>query len=182
MSDSLNTLYVRAGEGDKDAFHQLVQHVGNQLYKIALYLCRGDESLAEDALQNALIKLWQHAPKWEERSTFTKYASSVIYTCCMDAFRSLKQHDKLEDATVIDFPKAEKRLKEKEQRQTITEKLKLLPERQRDAILLSFYFDKSQKDVAKALGTTEKAVESLLVRAKKSLKDSISHDEKEAML
>lgn len=182
MSDSLNTLYKKAGEGNKDAFHQLVQHTGNQLYRIALYLCKGDESLAEDALQNALIKLWQHAPKWEERSTFTKYASSIIYTCCMDTFRSLKQHAELEDDTVIDFPKAEEYLKEKEQRQTVTEKLKQLPNRQREAILLSFYFDKSQKDVAKALGTTEKAVESLLVRAKKSLKNSISHDEKEAIL
>jgi RNA polymerase sigma-70 factor (ECF subfamily) len=182
MSDSLNILYKKAGEGNKQAFHQLVQHAGNKLFHIALYLCKGNESLAEDALQNALIKLWTYAPKWEEKSTFSKYASSVVYTCCMDAHRQTKFHSELTDDVIIEFPKAEKALKEKEQRQALTEKLKALPERQRDAILLSFYFDKSQKDVAAALGTTEKAVESLLIRAKKSLKESISHDEKEALL
>lgn len=181
MTQSINHLYKQAGEGDNQAFQQLVQLVGNKLYHIAISLCKGDSAMAEDALQNALIKLWQSAPNWREKSPFIKYASTIVYTCCMDMYRARKTHDNIDDHVVLSFPKAEKDLQKKAQRKALTEKLRSLPQRQRDAILLSFYFEQSQKDVALALGTTEKAVESLLMRAKKTLKTSFTEEDKEAI-
>jgi len=52
--------------------------------------------------------------------------------------------------------------------------LDALPEKQRTAIILSKYDDLSQKEIAEIMNTTEGAVEALLQRAKKNLREKLS--------
>ena len=49
--------------------------------------------------------------------------------------------------------------------------IETLPERQKEAVLLSYFHDHKQKEIAVIMDTTEKAVESLLIRARRTLAD-----------
>ena len=61
-----------------------------------------------------------------------------------------------------------------EHSQWLQKALDSLPESQRTAIVLSKYDDLSQKEIAEILNTTEGAVEALLQRAKKNLREKLS--------
>ncbi len=158
----------QCGAGDKTAFRQLARALGQRMFGLALRLTNYDNAAAEDVVQEALIKLWQIAPKWTSGGSVSAYASRLVYTTAMDMHRKKRPTDELSE----DFGVAEtatEGIVRREQRQGIIAGMKALPQRQQEAVLLSYFHEQSQREVADAMGTTEKAVESLLVRARKTL-------------
>ncbi len=75
-------------------------------------------------------------------------------------------------------PSAEDLLLAKERSQQITEALQSLPENQRMAIILKRYDDLSYQEIAQIIGCSVSAVESLLVRAKRTLQEKLKNYEK----
>jgi RNA polymerase sigma-70 factor (ECF subfamily) len=75
---------------------------------------------------------------------------------------------------VSDMEDPENIIIKKEHSRWIQKALDSLPENQRTAIVLSKYDDFSQKEIAEIMNTTESAVEALLQRAKKNLRDKLS--------
>lgn len=169
---TLNGLMEQAAKGDETAFRTLARHLGQKIFLTALRLLNGDRAAAEDASQAVLIKLWQNAPNWEPRGSVSAYVSRLTYSSCMDLHRKKVLTTELpetlhieESATVMIF--------EKERRKILLKMLDQLPERQREAILLTYFHEEKRSDVAKALHTTEKAVEHLVARGIKTLGDII---------
>ncbi len=170
MTDNthLNHLMERAAKGDQTAFRELSRALGQKIFLMGVRLLNGDRAAAEDIVQTVLIKLWQNAPKWESRGSVSAYVSRMTYSSCMDLHRSKIKTTELpeilpveETATVMIF--------EKEKRKILLKMLDQLPERQREAILLTYFHEEKRSDVAKALHTTEKAVEHLVARGIKTL-------------
>jgi RNA polymerase sigma-70 factor (ECF subfamily) len=67
-------------------------------------------------------------------------------------------------------PSAELRLAEDQRKRIVADALAALPDRQRAALVLSYYEDVSNIEAAEALGVSVSALESLLVRARKALR------------
>lgn len=170
----------RAAEGDQAAFRRLAQALGQRMFALAFRLTGNNHATAEDVVQEALIKLWQTAPHWQpdrgHSGSVAAYVSRLVYTTAMDHHRRQSPLTRsateagLDDLPDIPVPEtATARILENEQRQWLIKGLQQLPERQQQAVILSYFHAHRQKDVATALGTTEKAVESLLIRARRTL-------------
>lgn len=172
MSDDLNKLMKDIAEGDKVAFRELVQSVSEKMYRLCMRLTGGQQGLAEDALQEALIKLWVMAPRFENKGSVEAYIAKLIYSACMDQHRKQRLRSDMPDdiASTEDIAKNYAGL---EKSMLILKAIEALPEKQKRAILLTYYDEQSNRTVAQIMQTTEKAVESLLVRARKTLAMSL---------
>lgn len=173
-----NDLMLEVKGGNQAAFRQLAKIVSPKAFAIACRLLGGDSGAAEDVLQDVLLKLWQQAPKWEAKGSVVGYVQRMIYTTSIDKIRQRKtrpeQHgDEIEaDVYADNTPNAQQKLMQKQETSMLYQLLNTLPERQRSAMVLTYFQELPQKDVATALGTSVKAVESLLIRAKRTLKQT----------
>ncbi len=173
-----NTLMLAVAKGDQGAFRTLAQLVSPRAYALAVRLMNGDTGAAEDVVQDVLVKVWKSAPKWQAKGSAVGYVHRLIYTTSIDKIRQRNiRPEQFGDELVADVqadpaPSAHKKLEQKQQQQALYKLLGTLPERQRSAMVLTYLQEMPQKDVALTLGTSVKAVESLLIRAKRSLKET----------
>lgn len=178
MSDPLDDIMKQVAKGDKIAFRALAREIGPRLFAVAYRLVGQDKMMAEDAMQETLIKLWTGAPRYIPRGTFIAYAMTVLHHCCMDLYRrrSASPYTQLEE----DLPDKETsiltKLEDRAESETIATHIQALPTRQRQAVLLSYYAEEPHARIAQMLQTSEKAVESLLSRARRTLARDLPPD------
>src|SRR4026207_969786 len=76
-SRMLRELVERAAKGDQEAFASLVQVSSGRLYAVAYRILR-DPYLAEDALQQTLITIWNELPRLRDPDRFEAWSYRVI--------------------------------------------------------------------------------------------------------
>ena len=136
----------------------------------------GDRALAEDVSQETFLRFWQTAPNWDAsgKATILTWLRRVATWICFDENRRktpifTDQLPDQEDGAT--GPHLE--LVRSENARAVQAAMMTLPDRQRAALVLSFYQQVSQADGAAALGVSEKAYESLLSRARVKLKSEL---------
>lgn len=176
MSDVDTALMHRVASGDHAAYRLLVdkylRHAVTVAYRV-LYN-RGD---AEEVAQDAFLRVWQHAARWraDGGASFKTWLNRVVVNLCIDRKRKPGMAALDDQPEIIDQDRAtpfEDRLAG-ETSDHVAFALQKLPERQRAAILLCFWEGESNIDAARALNITVGALESLLIRAKRSLRDDL---------
>lgn len=129
--------------------------------------------MAEDITQDVLIKLWQQAPRWEPGGSVQGWVSRITYNACMDVHRARKnRNDEIPEQYAVPETTTDNLLT-KEYRALLLKAIENLPERQQEAILLTYFHENSRRDVAASMKTTEKAVEHLVARGLKALEKLI---------
>ena len=171
--------------GNHDAFSEIVDRHTDRYFALA-YRTLHNAGDAEDVVQNAFIKLWQSPTKWNSgKSQFTTWFYRVVINACHDHIRRYK-NQVLADENVIESAAEpitseqlmlEKRQTEDIQRKCLSKAIGNLPSSQRDAINLVVYLGLPQKQVAEIMGVSVKAVESLLVRAKRTISEKVKSEE-----
>jgi RNA polymerase sigma-70 factor (ECF subfamily) len=174
-------LMQRIAAGDQQAFRDLMQrHLGRTVRLAARIL--GSSGAAEDVAQEAFVRVWKHAGNWEDPARagakFTTWLYRIVLNLCIDEKRkrSFTDIDAIPEQA-DETPDAEANMQRREKSQRVKAALDTLPERQRAAFVLCFYEDYSNKDAADMLGISVKAIESLLVRARRSLRDLLQDEE-----
>jgi RNA polymerase sigma factor (sigma-70 family) len=139
------------------------------------YRMLGDPTEAEDVAQESLLKLWNHADRWKPGSSgIASWIKTVSVNQCLDRLRrkrfvSNEQAPDLADST----PLADIKMEEDEVRKVVKNCLESLPERQRAAVILTYYEEQANKSAAAMLTMQLKAFESLLFRARSSLRTCV---------
>jgi RNA polymerase sigma-70 factor (ECF subfamily) len=169
MNDPYRTLMEQSAKGDARAFGDLTRLIGQRMFALAYRLMGNNAAAAEDAVQDALIKLWMNAPRWQPTGTVLSYALTVVHHCCMDLHRKHKVTSELQDTVCDGAELVVDRMVENEQRVLLMAGIDRLPERQKTAVLLSYFSNESNRKIGEAMNISEGAVESLLVRARKTL-------------
>ena len=147
------------------------------MFALAYRLMGGNRAAAEDAVQDALIKLWTNAPRYEPRGKVEAYASTIVHHCCMDIHRrNAHGLDELGDDLPSHAPSAAQDYLAQQRHTQLMSGINTLPERQRTALLLAYFGDTSNRQIAQTLQISEKAVESLLVRARRTLAQVLPAD------
>jgi RNA polymerase sigma-70 factor (ECF subfamily) len=155
------------------AFSELVMRHSDRFYALA-YRTLFHQSDAEDIVQESFLKLWNKPGLWQAKRgvQFTTWFYRIIVNACYDGNKkkssqefSLLDHD-YEEATVEDVVD--------QQLSDVEASLKNLPERQRTALNLCFYEGLSNKEAATIMGIRLKALQSLIMRAKVSLKTHLN--------
>ena len=165
---------------DQAAFSRLIDNYSRPLFALG-YRMGYEKNQAEDMVQETLIRLWQHAEKWDETkgASIATWLYRVMTNLCLDDKRK-KQMVTLE---AIGEPEDNKQkgadhlLYQNELKQRMDALLETLPDRQRAALVLFHYEGVKQADIADILDTSVKSVESLLVRAKRHLRAALEHSD-----
>lgn len=167
--------------GKHEAYAEMVSRHTDRFFLLA-YRTLNNASDAEDIVQNAFIKLWQKPDVWNsEKSKFTTWFYRVIINACHDHIRKYKKQVFVEEEvieTMLELNSSEQTSLEQSQtddwqKSSLITAIKELPSSQRDAINLAVYLAIPQKEVAEIMGVSVKAVESLLVRAKRAIASSV---------
>ncbi|NIJ37563.1 RNA polymerase sigma-70 factor (ECF subfamily) [Sphingopyxis panaciterrae] len=172
--DPDDLLIERAGCGDVEAFGKLVDRHSGRLYRVALrLLCDAQE--AEDAVQDCFTRLWQNAPLWEPRGGgLLTWLQRVTVNLCLDRLRRFRvvadgELPEIEDET----PGPERQFAIRRLERLIEEALGALPHRHRAALVLCYLEGLPNLIAAEMLGLNLKAMESLLFRARRSLREQL---------
>jgi RNA polymerase sigma-70 factor (ECF subfamily) len=170
------TLLHRIREGRHDAFSALVCRHVKRFYSIA-YRILNNKVEAEDIVQEAFLKLWEKPELWDEtrQVKFTTWFYRVVTNLCLDHNKKKKPVRLPEDLPIIDGKPNGIELLEQRQKQAMLEKfIRELPERQQLALNLCFYEGLSNKEAAEIIDIKVKALQSLIMRAKITLKEKIN--------
>jgi RNA polymerase sigma-70 factor, ECF subfamily len=175
MDDSDEALMARVARGDEPAFRDLSRRHLPAMLGLARRIL-GNAADAEDVAQEAMLRVWTHAPRWQPLALFRTWLTRVVVNLCLDRKRrapwvALDAAGELVDPAPGIIEKAEHDERERLVAAAISE----LPARQRTAIVLTYGEGMSNAQVADILDTSVSAVETLLVRGKQNLRTRLSH-------
>jgi RNA polymerase sigma-70 factor (ECF subfamily) len=168
-------LIRRAGIGDAAAFRQIADLYTPMIHGLAWRML-GDVVEAEDVLQEAFIKLWIHAPGWTPTGGgIGGWLRRVATNACLDRLRKRRfLSDQAVPDQVDEGPAADAVMDAARRQAAVAAAIDALPDRQRAAIVLTYYEGVPNAEAAEILGIGIKALESLLVRARQGLCRSLA--------
>ena len=164
-------LMAQISSGDQAAFGVLVRRHTQKFYALA-YRMLSNKAQAEDVVQDCFLKIWKNPSLWDpnRKAKFTTWFYRMVVNLSLDYNKKKKATGMPENYEVADTANQSEDLIRKEQKEMLEKSLEELPERQRIAINLCFYESVSNKEAAEILDINIKALESLLMRAKTTLK------------
>jgi RNA polymerase sigma-70 factor (ECF subfamily) len=175
--ESDETLLKRLAAGEERAAKLLLARHLPRVLALAQRML-GARSEAEDVAQEVFLRIWKEAARWQPgRAKFSTWVHKVTSNLCIDRLRMRKAAPLEEVALIADpAPGAESRVAEKEQSARVAAALQSLPERQRLALILVHYQELGNRETAEIMNCTVEAVEALLTRARKGLKEMLLKD------
>jgi len=147
-----------------------VTHHARGLCKTAYLLC-GDWRRAEDATQEALLKLYRSWPRLQRKGSIGSYARKVVVSTTMDALRRRSSTEVVSAESyftaVADPANPHDAI---ESRLLVVQALAELPPRQRACVVLRYFDELSVDETADALGCRPGTVKSQTLRALEKLR------------
>jgi RNA polymerase sigma-70 factor (sigma-E family) len=155
------------GEDASGAVTGLYQAHAVPMIRIAL-LMLGDRAAAEDVVQDAFLGLYRRWRWLSDPSKAEAYIRSAVLNGCRDAIRRQsrrKERDRFAALDQADLPSAEAAAIFSEDRRRLLAGLRLLPARQREALVCRYYLELSEDETARAMGVSRGTVKSTTSRA-----------------
>jgi len=163
----------RAIQGDQDAFTYIVETYQRPVYNLC-YRMLGDPQEAEDASQETFWRAYQALRRYDQQRSFITWLLSIAAHYCIDQQRKKRfpilALDILPEEDAPDpAPDPEKVFNELEQRGQMQRLLSHLGPQDRAAIVLRYWYEFSEEEIARTLSLTVSAVKSRLFRARKEM-------------
>src|SRR5271166_4094162 len=92
MEDQDGCAVERAQSGDGDAFRQLVERHGRNIFRLAFRMT-GNEHDAEDVVQETFLRAYRQLDKYETRSSFATWLFRIASNYSLDLIRSRKRRE-----------------------------------------------------------------------------------------
>ena len=165
-------------QGSQAAYRALVNRHLRSLLAVGRRML-GEDSEAEDVAQEALLRLWRSAGKIEiGEAGLRPWLNRVAANLCLDRLRTRKiAPQTLDEMPDVGTPALQQLgLEEAQLTKRVDRALQDLPERQRLALVLFHYQGLSQGEAAAALDVSQDALESLLARARRSLRTALNDE------
>lgn len=173
MSFSETEILQKALQKDDGAFAELVEKYQSPVYNLCFRML-GSEVEAEDAAQETFWRAYQALNRYDPNRSFITWLLSIAAHHCIDQQRKRKvpviEMDEFEDFDIADrSPQPESILVRSQEEAVIAEGLASLSELDRAAIILRYWQDFSEEEIAATLSLTVSAVKSRLHRARLQL-------------
>ncbi len=144
-------------EGNTDALSTLVSRYKDKIYT-SIYLLVKDKYLAEDLFQDVFIRIIDtlNGGRYTDEGKFLPWALRIAHNMCVDHFRkvkrspSIKTSDDRDIFEVLNFNEAspEQKMMQSQSHDRVRKMIDMLPEDQREVIILRHYADLSFKEIA----------------------------------
>lgn len=154
-----DTQLIRAFQsGESSALEELIYRYKDKIFSSILFLVK-DKYLAEDLFQEVFIKIIDtlRNNRYTEEGKFLPWAMRISHNLCVDYFRRVKRspaiktsddRDIFETINVVE-DNAQTRLMNSQSHDRVRRMIQMLPEEQREVIVLRHYADMSFKDIAR---------------------------------
>lgn len=165
---------AQTAQGDHRAFRVLMaRHMACAIRTADAVL--GNSTDSDDIAQEAFVRVWKKASAFDPTvARFTTWLYRIVVNLAIDRARR-PRGEPIENAEHVktDEPTALANIIAKEDASVVTECISQLPDRQRAALALFHFEGLSGRQAAEAMKMTEKAFESLLIRARTTLKQRV---------
>jgi RNA polymerase sigma-70 factor (ECF subfamily) len=164
-------LLAGVGRGEPVAVRTMMARKLPRLLALATRML-GDRGEAEDVAQEAFLRIWRQAPRWESGAArFDTWLHRVAMNLCYDRLRKVRDQPVAEVPEHRDpSPTQDEAMMEAHEGDRVAQALASLPPRQREAIVLNYYQELSNIDAAAVMEISVDALESLLSRARRNLR------------
>ena len=157
--------------GDQQAYTRLLDRHLNRVHAY-VFRMTNNRADAEDIAQETFLRVWHRAGTFKPgRVRFTTWLHRIAHNLCVDAFR--KRRDTVDaelDSMADGAPAADELSAVEERRKAVHAGIAALPERQRSALVLCQIQGRSNREAAEIIGVSVHALESLIARARRTLK------------
>ena len=174
FSEATDTeLVFLVAKGNESAFNELLVRHQGAIYQLA-HRFLGDANEAEDIAQETFLRLYRSADRYKPNASLRSYLYKIAKNLCIDFLRKKRPETmaNLPETMPQDSPLDQ--LERAQTLQIILDCVDTLPENQRMAILLRHNSGLRYQEIADVMELTVSAVESLLVRARKTLRRRLS--------
>jgi RNA polymerase sigma-70 factor (ECF subfamily) len=169
---------VQAQQGDDDAFTLLVETYQKPVYNLC-YRMLGEPESAEDAAQETFLKAYQNLARYDRDRSFATWLLSIAAHHCIDRLRRRRfstfsiDEDEEGQTELPDrsAPDPESETSKRQEREHLHGLLQSLDPIDRAAVVMRYWNDASEMEIAEALNLTVPAVKSRLHRARRALAD-----------
>jgi RNA polymerase sigma-70 factor, ECF subfamily len=159
------------GDGDRRAFDEFYREYGPRIFRFSYRLIR-DQTKAEEVTNDVMMEVWKHAARFEGRSAVSTWVFGIARHRTLNAVRGKTLHLTAIDAAddvADESTTAEMALDEATMGKTLRAALDKLSPDHREVIELSFFYDRSYKEIAEIANCPENTVKTRMFHAKKKL-------------
>lgn len=186
-----SALAVRLRAGDESAFEELFRAYFGRLATLAFAFVKSRE-VAEELVQDTLLRVWRERTTWEVRGSVRSYLYAAVRHRAISHLRKVRVETRVQDdaiATALhgaggaweeggrfasEVPAADSRVETQELREAIARAVAELPDRCREAFVLSRQHELSHAEVAAIMGTSVRTVENHVAKARAHLRCRLS--------
>lgn len=156
----------RSSDGANARLERMIGQYGNDLLRICCVYLK-DSAMAEDAVQETFIKAYRHLDSFRGESSEKTWLISIAVNVCRDMRRGawFRYIDRS-----VDIEKLGLTSETASPDTSLVRAIMRLPRRRMEVVLLHYYADMSQKEIAQMLRISEAAVSKRLARARQMLR------------
>jgi RNA polymerase sigma-70 factor, ECF subfamily len=174
---------AQARTGDADAFRVLVERHSRSLFRLAFRMT-GNESDAEDVVQESFLRAYKQLDKFDERASFGTWLYRITANCSLDLMRSKKRRseqiapaDPEMDDPILNLPShdpsPERSAASGQVRERVAEAMKELSATERTAFVLRHFEGMCIEDVSRVLDCQPGAAKHSVFRAVQKLRRAL---------
>lgn len=158
---------------DRATFNETVLSHYKPMYASAYAIMRDSDSAA-DALQDAMVSLWESRDRLDSVSNLKSYCITAVRRKCLDKLKSFNENQFSPIADTFDCadstPLQSHSLETRQTLAIVRRHIDTLPDNQKNVLMLSAYRSLSNSEIAEATGLSEQNVRVLLCRARQRLR------------
>ena len=170
-------LVREARAGSLGAMESLYESHRTMVYAVALGVC-GNRPDADEVLQETFLRAFRSLADWRGEGKLSTWLYSIVFHLCVNETERRRTGTTLADDEGEPpderAPGPMESLERVDRVQAVREALAALPPRQRMALVLAKYEGLSLDEVARATGSTEQAVKSMVHRARETLRERLA--------
>jgi RNA polymerase sigma-70 factor (ECF subfamily) len=163
--------------GEDLAYREFYEAYYDRLYRYLLVVAAGDEQAAGEALEATLVRVVRHIKVFPSEAVFWSWLTVLARSAFSDQARKHRRylaflerfarHTRLQQSGP-DSAEADARLQT-----ALARSLAALPDEERQLVEWKYFGRRSVRDIAQELQSSEKAIESRLVRIRRKLKETL---------
>jgi RNA polymerase sigma-70 factor (ECF subfamily) len=166
-------LIACAQQGDRQAFSVLVMRHQNSIVGMLYHMC-GDARLAEDAAQEAFVRVWQNLQRYQAQHAFRSWLYRIAANAALDSLRRERPAVDLDSLPLSDPQRGPEQTVEANQRVLqVRQAIARLSPPLRIVLVLREYQELAYQEIAEALDIPVGTVMSRLNSARSQLRQEL---------